>query len=599
MKKLFTLVFVTLSLLNLQAQTSSVKRKVLFLGDSYTYVNDLPGMITSLALSAGDSLIKDANLIGGYKLIQHFTNSVSTSKIMAGGWDYVVLQEQSQTPALQNGNFPLGAQELCQLVKQYNPCAKPMFYMTWGRKNGDALNCPSFPLMCTYAGMDSLTRTEYTLQASYQNGEVSPVGAVWRYLRATNPALNLYQADNSHPTRIGTYVAACCFYATIFKKSPLLITGNDSLTVSDAATIRNAAKLVVYDSLQYWNFTTNPSTAHFDVSIGTGFNEAILTYTSANFGDYANTFTWNFGDGTFTTSVNPGSIPTVNHSYAANGTYTVTLVISNCDLLGVHQATYQTTVTFCAHNPTIFRTYPWHCPVPDTLSTQVYNAYQWFSNGIALPGETHQHYGMNATGMISVKATLNGCTEQSPDFVNISNPGLYLYDIVTDGTPIGTNKFCIGTAVKLIITALDHTESIQWARNGVPITYGINDTLSIDSSGTYQVSLFHSNCPNYIFYTQQIYCTFTGCLSSLSEVSASRNEFILYPNPTTGYVKVISHGGIETIEIYNNLGEKVQQNNYSGCRTSTELDISRLEKGLYTIRLFDGKVTYTAKLIKL
>src|SRR4051812_10943292 len=73
--------------------------RVLFIGNSYTYVNNLPQIVADVASSMGDSLIFDSYTIGGYTLEQHFADTNCTNKIKAGGWDYVILQEQSQLPA--------------------------------------------------------------------------------------------------------------------------------------------------------------------------------------------------------------------------------------------------------------------------------------------------------------------------------------------------------------------------------------------------------------------------------------------------------------------------------------------------------------------
>jgi len=116
-----------------QAQTKSV----LFLGNSYTYVNDLPQIIHDVTLSAGDTLIFDSHTPGGYQLIDHSTDVITQNKIMTGGWDYVVIQGQSQEPITQSTQFSNGGFALYNLIKQYNPCAVTMSYITWGRKNGD------------------------------------------------------------------------------------------------------------------------------------------------------------------------------------------------------------------------------------------------------------------------------------------------------------------------------------------------------------------------------------------------------------------------------------------------------------------------------
>ena len=231
--------FFCISGYDLKAQLS---KKVLFLGNSYTGVNNLPQIVHDVALSAGDTLVFDSYTPGGYQLIDHSLDVASQTKIMAGGWDYVVIQGQSQEPITLYNQFNSGGGALYNLIKQYTPCAVTMPYMTWGRKNGDASNCVSFPVMCSYQGMDTTLRNRYLNLTTVINGEVSPVSVVWNYIRQNYPNIELYQADESHPSIAGSYAAACCFYASLFKKDPTLITYNFGLNASDATIIKNAVK---------------------------------------------------------------------------------------------------------------------------------------------------------------------------------------------------------------------------------------------------------------------------------------------------------------------------------------------------------------------
>jgi len=67
---------------------SATKIRVLFIGNSYTYVNDLPDKISKLALSGDDTLIYNSNAIGGYSLQQHSNDATTKSLIAQGNWDY-------------------------------------------------------------------------------------------------------------------------------------------------------------------------------------------------------------------------------------------------------------------------------------------------------------------------------------------------------------------------------------------------------------------------------------------------------------------------------------------------------------------------------
>ena len=250
-----TLFFILVFSSSAKAQNSS--KRALFLGNSYTNVNNLPQMIADISASTNDTLIIDSNTPGGYTLQGHSTNITSLAKIALGNWDYVVLQEQSQLPSFPIGQvetevFPY-AQLLDSLINAENTCAETVFYMTWGRKNGDASNCASWTPVCTYAGMDSLLNLRYCMMADSNNAILSPVGAIWNYLRQNFPLIELYQTDESHPTVAGTYAAACSFYTAMFRKDPTAITFNSTLTLDDATNIKNATKLLVYNNLLNWH----------------------------------------------------------------------------------------------------------------------------------------------------------------------------------------------------------------------------------------------------------------------------------------------------------------------------------------------------------
>lgn len=309
-------------------------KKVLFLGNSYTYVNNLPQMLADIAASVNDTVIFDSNAPGGYTLQQHTTNATSLSKIAIGNWDYVILQEQSQLPSFPDSQvetevYPY-AHILDSTINADNPCAETVFYMTWGRKNGDASNCASWPPVCTYAGMDSLLNLRYRIMADSNHAIVSPAGSVWHYLRQNAPLIELYSADESHPSVAGTYATACCFYTVLFRKDPALCTFNSTLSMADAATIRNATKLIVYDSLLNWHVGEYDPTANFNY-LSSGSNQITFVNNSAN----ASTYNWDFGDGNTSLASNP------THIYPAAGSYTVTLTASDC---GKQNTTVQTIV---------------------------------------------------------------------------------------------------------------------------------------------------------------------------------------------------------------------------------------------------------------
>jgi PKD repeat protein len=169
--------------------------------------------------------------------------------------------------------------------------------------------------------MDSLLNLRYRMMAENNDAILSPVGAVWKYIRENHPSIHLYQSDDSHPSVAGTYAAACCFYTALFRKDPTTITFNSTLSTTEAAIIRAATKLIVFDHLMDWHIGEYDPAANFTYSISAG-NQVAFTNSSLN----ATTFTWNFGDGETSSSNNP------THTYPAAGTYTVQLIAEECGL---------------------------------------------------------------------------------------------------------------------------------------------------------------------------------------------------------------------------------------------------------------------------
>ncbi len=315
-KKIFFSFVLSVFIIGLQAQDL----KVLFIGNSYTAVNDLPNLFKNLALSTGDHITISSNTPGGSTFQNHCSNQ-SATLIQQGGWDYVVLQEQSQLPSfpisqVQTQCFPYAAQ-LNQMVEANSPCGETVFYMTWGRKYGDQDNAGSFPPLATYEGMDSLLYERYMQMTQDNNAIVSPVGRVWRYIRTNHPEIELYDSDNSHPSLAGSYAAACSFYTTILRKDPTLTTYNPGITPNIALIIQNAAKTVVFDSLSMWFIGERNLEADFSYNNIIGFSN--LSHNTNN----TTTYDWDFGNGDYSTDMNP------TYNYNSNGVYMVRLTATD------------------------------------------------------------------------------------------------------------------------------------------------------------------------------------------------------------------------------------------------------------------------------
>jgi len=292
---------------------------VLFVGNSYTYVNDLPTMTSNLAISLGDEITFDSKTNGGFSFASQLNDPLTHTKIQSKPWDYVVLQGQSQEPSFPyaqvNTNTLPQAVQLADSVYDNRYCSQPMFFMTWGREVGD----PQWDSINTFYKMNDRLRLAYLRFVDSTESSVAPVGVAWRYVRDNHPTIQLYSGDGSHPSVAGSYLAACTFYASLFRKSPVGASYLSTLDATTAGILQNAAALCVLDSLETWHLRSNEEVAIADfVSTSTDLSVQ-FTNTSWRSTDYY----WTFGDGATSNVSNP------QHTYAVDGNYTVTLIASN------------------------------------------------------------------------------------------------------------------------------------------------------------------------------------------------------------------------------------------------------------------------------
>ncbi len=240
-----------------EAASNGKKFSAFFIGNSYTQYNGLPTLVANIADGMGDTLLHEQSTPGGCKLIVHYSTK-RTRDIVAGKvFDFIVLQEFSQYPVIDSSAFFTYSMKFDSLRRVYSPEGRTMFYMTWGRKNGDSQYCRQYPAVCTYEGMDSVLRVRY-LEAQRRTGAlISPVGSVRNYIINNYPNIELYTSDGSHPSKAGSYAAAVTFYTVMFRNDPTLATYNYSLSNSVADTIKKVVKKVVYDVLDEWNDYNN------------------------------------------------------------------------------------------------------------------------------------------------------------------------------------------------------------------------------------------------------------------------------------------------------------------------------------------------------
>lgn len=185
-------------------------RSLLFIGNSLTIYNKLPEMVARLAAAGGEGeLVIDRQLAGGASLEKHWKDGKALAKLESRAWTWVVIQGQSTETQQQPASFATHAKLFIDAIVARG--AKPVLYLTWARRGE----------------LDAQERIDaaYRKAAAEAGALVVPAGPAFKAYRAEHGDASLF-VDNRHPTPAGSYLAACCFYGTLFGRSPVGLPGD-------------------------------------------------------------------------------------------------------------------------------------------------------------------------------------------------------------------------------------------------------------------------------------------------------------------------------------------------------------------------------------
>lgn len=186
--------------LNLTAAAAPVKDtlRVLFVGNSYIYYNNLIQMISLLSDSMDTKLICTKSTVGGANLSEHWNGLrglASKQLIEKNHYDIVVIQDNSMWRIDHADSLQFYGDKFCQLIKMRG--AKPFLYNTWSRKKTPQTQ--------------PLIDRVYSDLAKRCGATVVPVGKCFQKLIQLKPEWELYHPDGSHPSNLGTFFAALAF----------------------------------------------------------------------------------------------------------------------------------------------------------------------------------------------------------------------------------------------------------------------------------------------------------------------------------------------------------------------------------------------------
>jgi hypothetical protein len=185
---------------------------VLFVGNSLTYVNDLPGMVAALGSLTGDTIRVATAAEPDLAIIDHWNGqSNARAQIAFGGWQFVILQQGSSSLPLSRDTLVLGAQLFAPSIRAAG--AKPALLMVW-------------PSSDRLAFFDDV-RNSYQQAATAVGGVFMPAGEAWRRAWAVDSSFQFFGGDGYHPSPVGTLAAALVVYERV--------TGRDARSLTVAA----------------------------------------------------------------------------------------------------------------------------------------------------------------------------------------------------------------------------------------------------------------------------------------------------------------------------------------------------------------------------
>jgi hypothetical protein len=245
------------------------------LGNSYSFFNDLDVQVRALLAEADPAAWAEGDTVrladGGLRFVDHRQrigqsgSAWATAFAPGATWDWVILQEQSQIPGFPEGQADIEASvvaagELDDVAEAAG--AQSVFLLTWGRRAGDADNEWLYPDFETMQGLLSAGYARYrdTTSTTDRPTWIAPAGPAFARVHADERAAGvdplastsrfsrLYTGDGSHPSPLGTYLAACVLVGTLTGQATVGLSPVGGVSAEDAAWLQAAADATVADA---------------------------------------------------------------------------------------------------------------------------------------------------------------------------------------------------------------------------------------------------------------------------------------------------------------------------------------------------------------
>ena len=183
--------------------------RVLFLGSSLTYANDMPGIVQALAGAVGETLEVATVARGGACLEDHWRDGGALRAIEQGGWDVVALQQGPSSTPENRQHLRQWTRRFAAPVRQAG--ARPALYMVWPGPDR--------------RGWFDAVRDSYRLAAEDVEGMLFPAGEALRTAGLRDPKARLFRRDGVHPSPTGSFTIALSIFGILYRRSPVGLPG--------------------------------------------------------------------------------------------------------------------------------------------------------------------------------------------------------------------------------------------------------------------------------------------------------------------------------------------------------------------------------------
>ena len=194
--------------------------KVLFIGNSFTYYNDLDKVTEEIGKSIGVDITCDRVAIGAHKLIEFATDGDDganqiAQKVNNNDYTHIIIQEQSTLPLSNYSQFLDGATKLVGQLKEKEPNAEIRLYQSWGYQNMVDAKYGNTIAECENKVCDAYKKVGKALDL-----KIHYVGKAFTKWLNDNPDVSpYYSKDNKHPSFLGTYISGLMHVASLTGKN--------------------------------------------------------------------------------------------------------------------------------------------------------------------------------------------------------------------------------------------------------------------------------------------------------------------------------------------------------------------------------------------